>query len=328
MLGRLAANTTYPDVELVIVDDGSTDGSREILRRWRDSGSFSGDVHLIEQANRGAIDALNAALSATDGELCVQIDSDASIETPGWIERMLALMTLDDRVGVVTGKVVMDSGALHTCGVNVVGAGMARPPVEAARGSGAPALAPPGGPVHGGRGRRRGATRGGGRRRDGLLHDVPPRRRSGRGGYDTGYAPVWFDDVDLCMSIRRLGRKVFYMPDVRVVHHLAARRGPRPRPTLARRLATRLPGGARERIEERFRVDLNGHFTAEQLGRLEHHYRYWRDKWGWDVRNPDMDEIRRRWGDTEICWATDGERRAAGEEILLAFERTRRGAPR
>jgi glycosyltransferase involved in cell wall biosynthesis len=329
VLGRLAANTTYPDVELVIVDDGSTDGSREILRRWRDSGAFAGDVHLIEQPNRGAIDALNAALSAAEGELCVQIDSDASIETPGWIERLLALMTLDDRVGVVTGKVVMDSGALHTCGVNVVdAAGWHDRPSKL--------LEAPGHrrwhhrvdrfmEGEGGDAEQKAAEVDAGmgccmmyRRADALA----------AGGYDAGYAPVWFDDVDLCISIRRLGRKAFYLPDVRVVHHLAARRGPRPRPTLARRLATRLPGGARERIEERFRIDLNGHFSAEQLGRLEHHYRYWRDKWGWDVRNPDMDEIRRRWGDTEICWATDGERRAAGEEILLAFERTRRGAPR
>ncbi len=37
VLERLVANTTYPDVELVAVEDGCTDASRQLLRRWRDS---------------------------------------------------------------------------------------------------------------------------------------------------------------------------------------------------------------------------------------------------------------------------------------------------
>jgi hypothetical protein len=36
-----------------------------------------------------------------------------------------------------------------------------------------------------------------------------------------------------------------------------------------------------------------------------------------------MDEVRRRWGGTEICWATDPDRRMAGEDIVAAFEARR-----
>lgn len=39
------------------------------------------------------------------------------------------------------------------------------------------------------------------------------------GGYDEAFAPVWFDDIDLSLSICGLGRKVLYTPAVRVVHH-------------------------------------------------------------------------------------------------------------
>jgi GT2 family glycosyltransferase len=333
VLGRLAANTTHPDTELVIVDDGSTDGSVETIARWRDSRKFGGEVRLIEQPNSGAIAALNTALRAATGEVCVQIDSDASVETEGWIERMLELMLLDERVGVVTAKVVMDSGYLHTCGVNVVGpAGVHDRPARVLE------------PV----GRRRWHHRVE-RPREGTAGDAERlaaevdaacgccmmyRREDALalGGYDTGFAPVWFDDVDLSLSIRRLGRKNFYLPDVRVVHYLETRQAPvagqdRQRHDLARELprraARRLPDRVRDRVEAALRVDLGGHFTRAQLRRLRHHYRYWNDKWGFDLRNPDMAEVERRWGGTELCWASDPERRAAGEEIVRNLERAR-----
>ncbi|MEA2474922.1 MAG: hypothetical protein QOE06_2837 [Thermoleophilaceae bacterium] len=333
VLDRLAAHTTHPDTELVIVDDGSTDGSRHILAQWRDSGAFGGEVVLIEQENAGAIVALNTALEAATGAICVQIDSDASVETPGWIERMLELMLLDERVGVVTAKVVMDSGSLHTCGVDVVGP-------EGVHDRPSRVLEPVG--------RRRWHHRVE-RPREGTAGDAEEltaevdaacgccmmyRREDALavGGYDTGYAPVWFDDVDLSLSIRRLGRKNFYLPDVRVVHYLESRPAPvagRDRQRgqaageLARRAARRLPARVRDRVEAGLGVDLGGHMTRPQLARLRHHYRYWREKWGFDLRNPDMAEVERRYGGTEICWATDPERRAAGEEIVRNLEQAR-----
>ena len=91
VLRRLTDNTTHPDVELIAVDDHSTDGSPELLRRWAESGRGP-RMRVIESPGRGAIDALNAGLQAAAGELCVQIDDDVTIETPGWIESMLELM--------------------------------------------------------------------------------------------------------------------------------------------------------------------------------------------------------------------------------------------
>lgn len=40
------------------------------------------------------------------------------------------------------------------------------------------------------------------------------------------------------------------------------------------------------------------------------------EKWGFDLLNPDLDELQRRWGHTEVGWRSDPARRRAGEEIL------------
>ena len=116
---RLADNTTYDRVEVVFADDGSSDDSVAIARRWRDSGRFD-SFTLLEREHSGIVHTLNAALEAVGGEVMVRLDGDATVETPGWLERMLAFQALDERVGVTVPRVIFDSGLVHTYGINVV----------------------------------------------------------------------------------------------------------------------------------------------------------------------------------------------------------------
>jgi hypothetical protein len=145
------------------------------------------------------------------------------------------------------------------------------------------------------------------------------------GGYDEGFQPVWFDDLDLSLSHRaRLGLKNFYYPGVHVDHQLALRASAAPPPPPRQRLVARASGIVGERLpsawRERLALAANLDRPApEQAQRLRRHYAYWQRKWGWDPLNPDMDAVRRRWGDTEVCWALDDGRRAAGEDIVSAF---------
>src|ERR1700759_1270743 len=39
------------------------------------------------------------------------------------------------------------------------------------------------------------------------------------GGFDTVYAPAYFEDSDLCFRLREIGLKTLYQPAARVIHH-------------------------------------------------------------------------------------------------------------
>lgn len=63
-------NQTYKNIELIIVDDGSTDDTREILKQFKDK------VNYIYQENAGLASARNKGLECCNGELIALLDSD------------------------------------------------------------------------------------------------------------------------------------------------------------------------------------------------------------------------------------------------------------
>jgi O-antigen biosynthesis protein len=320
----LGRNTTYPNIEVVVADDGSTDSSLRVLRRWRASGRFPAFT-LIEREHSGIIDTLNEALAYAKGELVVRMDGDATVETPGWLERMMRLHALDESVGVVAGSVVLDSGAVHAYGVNCICA-------EGFHDGGTTITEPVGSRTMHGNVKRppeheaNGA--GGVREVDGAIGCLQLFSRELAqevGGWDTGFSPVWFEDVDFTLEARRRGRKVFLMPEVRVLHRVG-RRNPRttnPRRTelgllrLNRAVGRFVPQGIKDRVVATARLDPE--LDPEKMALVRRHYAYWREKWGFDMLNPDMEEIRRRYAGTEICWALDDRRRERGRRIAAAF---------
>lgn len=85
---------TYKDVEIIVVNDASTDNSADVLAK------YEGRIKLVHNAsNRGLPATRNVAIHWSTGDLILPLDSDDKID-PDYLEKTVPLMT--DGVGIVS----------------------------------------------------------------------------------------------------------------------------------------------------------------------------------------------------------------------------------
>lgn len=76
---------TFRDFELVVADDGSTDGTEDMLKRMYSRELAEGRIRLLELPHGGACAARNAALSASSGTWIAYVDSD-NVVSPDFLQ--------------------------------------------------------------------------------------------------------------------------------------------------------------------------------------------------------------------------------------------------
>ncbi|MFL5844730.1 MAG: bifunctional polysaccharide deacetylase/glycosyltransferase family 2 protein [Solirubrobacteraceae bacterium] len=94
---RSLAASDYPDLEIVVVDDGSLDRTAEIVM-----GLDLPGVHLVRRDNGGKAAALNSGIAITEAEIVVMVDGDTLFEADT-ITRLIGPLA-DPAVGAVAGN--------------------------------------------------------------------------------------------------------------------------------------------------------------------------------------------------------------------------------
>lgn len=91
---------TYPNIELLVIDDGSTDGSVERIQRLQQLHGFS----FLEQENKGLSRTLNETIARARGNLIAPFGSD-DVMLPARIALQVAYLRDKPEVGICAGNI-------------------------------------------------------------------------------------------------------------------------------------------------------------------------------------------------------------------------------
>ena len=204
------SETAYPHIELVIVDNGSTEPA--VLAHYA---ALARDprVRIVPYPAPFNFSAMvNAGVAASTGRVVVLLNNDVAVLSPGWLEEMVR-QAVRPEVGPVGAKLLYGNGTLQHAGV-VVGLGGRAGHILRRRPADTPG--------------RLGRLR--------VAHEVSAvtaaclavRREvyDAVGGFDAEAFPVDFNDVDFCLRVGAAGWKSVWTPRAVLAHLESVSRGP------------------------------------------------------------------------------------------------------
>ena len=200
-LRALAAHPPQLATEIIVVDDGSSDDTAHALPR------VNGLRYHRRDGNGGFIAACNDGAALARGRYVVFLNND-TVPQPGWLDALLATFAEHPRAGLVGAQLLYPDGRLQEAGGIVLSDGS---------GCNYGRFASPEAPRYAFV-----------REVDycsGAAIAVPRALFAQLGGFDTRYAPAYYEDTDLAFAVRSAGFDTLYQPAARVVHMEGATAG-------------------------------------------------------------------------------------------------------
>ena len=193
-LRALAAHPPAAAFEVIVVDDGSADETPDRLPQ------VAGLRYHRRTSNGGFIAACNDGASLARGEYLVLLNND-TVPQPGWLDALLATFEEHSGTGLAGAQLLYPDGRLQEAGGAVFADGSTW---NIGR------FGDPADPRYA-------------YLRDadyvsGAAIAIPRQLFLELGGFDTRYAPAYYEDTDLAFAVRAAGRRVLYQPAARVLH--------------------------------------------------------------------------------------------------------------
>jgi GT2 family glycosyltransferase len=194
-LARLAALKSRYSFETIVVDDCSSDATRDVLAGL----GWVTCIHRTEQG--GFVRACNDGIQQARGQYTVFLNNDTEVEE-GWLDEMRSTFDARPDAGMIGSMLLYPDGALQEAGGIVSADGSAanfgrnddagKPEYNYLRPVDYVSAAS-------------------------IMISSDLLRRLG--GFDPEFAPAYYEDVDLAFRVRRAGKSVLYQPMSRVIHH-------------------------------------------------------------------------------------------------------------
>lgn len=209
VLAGLLGETDYPGLEVIVVDNGSTDpGVPALLARHAGRTGF----HVLPHPGPFSFSAMvNRGAAAAAGDAILLLNNDIAVREPGWLRELAACLALPG-TGIAGARLLFPDGRLQHAGT-VLGLGQGHAGHWHA---GAPAESP--GPL--GRLRHRGHMSA----VTGACMLVRREVWEALGGFDERDFAVAYNDVDFCLRAARAGWATVWTPFATLVHAESATR--------------------------------------------------------------------------------------------------------